>query len=208
MTQEISNEYSQEAVKKEGIKLGIYLGIISLVISIVSAYVLMGASNFKITSFITGGLGILVTIALSAYFSVSLRKSAGGFWTFSQALKGIFVMLAIAVIISSIGSSIFNLINPEPQQVVFDKTINMTIEAMESAGMDDDLIDKQVGDMEKARDDIRNFSVGQLLKALGISLILYFVFALILAAILKRERPMFLKVATPGDAAHPWQDNK
>ncbi|KGE13269.1 DUF4199 domain-containing protein [Sphingobacterium deserti] len=206
MSTELNNEFSAEVVRRDGIRLGIYLGVLSLVISIVSLYALINSSNFTITSMVTGGLGIALMIGFSAYFAVLLRKSAGGFWSFSEALKGIFTMLAIAVIISSIGTTVFNLINPEPQLIVFDKTINFTIETLESAGAEDDLIDKQVADLEKTRDDMRNFSIGQTLKALGVSLIMYFVFALILAAILKREKPAFLTVNQGGDDAHPWQD--
>ncbi|MFD1771015.1 DUF4199 domain-containing protein [Sphingobacterium suaedae] len=205
MNQDMHGAFPADEVKKEGIKFGIYLGIIALVVSIVSMYVLMNSGNFKMSSMITGGLTLVVMIALSAYFAVGLRKAAGGFWNFSQALKSIFTMLAIAVIISSIGGAVFNLVNPEPQQIIFDKTINMTIETMESIGADDDLIDKQVADLEKTRDELREFSIGQTLKGLGVSLIMYFVFALILAAILKRERPAFLQ-SNPGDSAHPWQD--
>ncbi|PRD47508.1 DUF4199 domain-containing protein [Sphingobacterium haloxyli] len=194
MNQDFNSPFPAEEVKKEGIKYGIYVGIISLVISIVSMYVLVNSADFKISSMVTGGISFLLMIALSAYFAVLLRRVAGGFWNFSQALKGIFVMLAIAVIISTVGGAVFNLINPEPQQIVFDKTINLTIETMESIGADDDLIDKQVADLEKQRDELREFSIGQNLKGLGIALIMYFVFALILAAILKRERPSFLPV--------------
>ncbi len=194
MNHDFNSTFPAEEVKKEGIKYGIYLGIIALVISIVSMYVLVNSSDFKISSIITGSVSFVLMIALSAYFAVLLRKVAGGFWNFSQALKGIFVMLAISVIISTVGGALFNLANPEPQQIVFDKTINLTIETMESIGADDDLIDKQVADLEKQRDELREFSIGQNLKGLGIALIMYFVFALILAAILKRERPGFLPI--------------
>ncbi|HLS94630.1 MAG TPA: DUF4199 domain-containing protein [Sphingobacterium sp.] len=207
MIQEPYGTFPAAEVKKEGVKFGIYLGIISLVISIVSMYVLMNSANFKTSSMVTGGLTLILMIALSAYFAVSLRKAAGGFWNFSQALKNIFIMLAIAVVISTVGGALFNLINPEPQQVIFDKTINMTIETMESVGADDDLIDKQVADLEETRDELRTFSVGQTLKGLGVSLIMYFVFALILAAILKRERPAFLNVSNTGNDATPVQED-
>ncbi|RZF62293.1 DUF4199 domain-containing protein [Sphingobacterium corticibacterium] len=194
MNHDFNSTFPTEEVKKEGIKYGIYLGVISLVISIVSMYVLVNSADFKISSMVTGGVSFVLIIALSAYFAVLLRRVAGGFWNFSQALKGIFVMLAITVIISTVGGALFNLANPEPQQIVFDKTINLTIETMESIGADDDLIDKQVADLEKQRDELREFSIGQNLKGLGVALIMYFIFALILAAILKRERPVFLPV--------------
>lgn len=206
MSTDLNNNFSAEAVRKDGIRLGLFLGVLSLVINIVSFYVLANSTNFKTASLATGGLGIVLIIGLSAYFAVVLRRSAGGFWTFSEALKGIFTMLAVAVILSTVGTTVFNLVKPELQQIIFDKTINFTIETMESVGADDDRIDKQVADLEKTRDDAQNFSIGQTLKGLGVSLIMYFVFALILAAILKREKPAFLSVPQSGDEAHPWQD--
>ena len=194
MDQDLNTTFPADEVKKEGIKYGVYLGIISLVISIVSMYMLVNSSNFKVSSMITGGVTLVLTIGLSVYFAVLLRKVAGGFWNFSQALKGIFVMLAISVVISVVGTSLFNAVNPEPQQIVFDKTINLAIETMEGLGADDDVIDKQVADLEQERDALREFSFGKSAQGLGVSLIMYFIFALILAAILKREKPVFLRV--------------
>ena len=194
MDQDLNTTFPADEVKKEGIKYGVYLGIISLVISIVSVYMLVNSSNFKISSMITGGVTLVLTIGLSVYFAALLRKVAGGFWNFSQALKGIFVMLAISVVISVVGTTLFNVVNPEPQQIVFDKTINLAIETMEGMGADDDVIDKQVADLEQERDALREFSFGKSVQGLGVSLIIYFIFARILAAILKREKPVFLRV--------------
>lgn len=199
MNQDLNSTFPTEEVKKEGIKYGIYLGIISLVISILSTYVLVNSSNFKTSSIATGAIALILVIALSAYFAVLIRKVAGGFWSFSEALKGIFIMLAISVIISTVGGALFNAVNPEPQQIVFDKTINNTIEMMEDMGVDDDLIDKQVADLEQKRDGLREFSFMQTLKGLGVALIMYFILALILAAILKRERPVFLSMPPQND---------
>lgn len=201
MNQDLNADFPSEEIKREGIKYGVYLGIISLVVSIVSLYVLSSSSNFKVASVTTGAIGFILMIALSSYFAVLLRRVAGGFWNFSQALKGIFTFLAISVIISNLGSAVFGLINPEPQQVIFDKTINFTIETMESVGADEDLIDKQVADLEKTRDELRNFSIGQTLKGLGVNLIMFFVLALIFAAVLKREKPAFLRVSTDENGA-------
>lgn len=199
MNQDLNSAFPTEEVKKEGIKYGVYLGVISLVINILSTYVLVNSTNFKTSSIATGAIALVLLIALSAYFAVLIRKVAGGFWGFSEALKGIFIMLAISVIISTVGGAVFNAVNPEPQQIVFDKTINNTIEMMEDMGADDDLIDKQVADLEQKRDSMREFSFMQTLKGLGVALIMYFILALILAAILKRERPVFLTVPQQND---------
>lgn len=199
--------FPAEQVKKEAIKLGVYLGLLSFAISTISMYVLMNANDFKVFSMVTGTLTLVVMIVLAGYFASVLRKAAGGFWTFSEALKNIFIMLAINVIITTVGGAVFNLVNPEPQQVVFDKTINMTIETLESVGIEDDVIDKQVAELEKTRDDLRVFSPGQTLKGMGVNLIIYFVFALILAAIFKREKPAFLRVNDEGEITGVEENN-
>ena len=201
--------FPEAEVRKDSIKYGVYIGIIVLVLSIVSVYMLINASSFQMASIISSGLFFVILIALAVYFASLLRKVAGGYWNFSQALKNIFLMLAISVLISQIGSAIFNAVNPEPQQIVFDKTINFTIETLESVGADDEMIDKQVAELEKAREELRAFSIGQTLKGIGITLIMYFVFSLILAAIFKREKPAFLNTVDQGDAnTQPWQEDK
>lgn len=199
MNQDLHSAFPTELVKKESIKYGIYLGVLSLIISIISTYILVNSSNFKTSSIATGAIALVIMIALSAYFGVLIRKVVGGFWNFSEALKGIFIMLAISVIISTVGGALFNAVNPEPQQIVFDRTINNTIEMMEEMGADDDLIDSQVADLEQKRDSMREFSFMQTLKGLAVALIMYFVLALILAAILKRERPVFLSMPPQND---------
>src|SRR5690606_12444930 len=83
---------------------------------------------------------------------------------------------------------------PESQQVIIDITFNKTIETMVGLGNDDVLIDSQIATIEHCRDAAKGFSVGQTLIGTGISLIMYFVFALILAAILKQGRPGFLNI--------------
>src|SRR5690606_21318153 len=105
MNHDFNSTFPVEEVKKEGVKYGVYLGVISLVISIISMYVLVNSSDFKISSMVTGGISCVLMIAVSAYLAVLLRRVAGGFWNCSQALKGIFIMLAITVIISTIGGA-------------------------------------------------------------------------------------------------------
>jgi len=193
MTNDTNTAFPDAEVRNEGVKYGIYLGVIMLAIGIVSAYLLMSATNFLKASLISGTLSIFVLIGLSAYFSRLLRSAGGGYWSFSQALKGIFAMLAIGALIVQVGTAAFNAIEPEPQRVVFDKAINSTIETLESAGADDEMIDKQVAELEKQRENLSTFSLGQTLKGLGVTLIMYFVFALVLAAVFKKERPVLYK---------------
>jgi len=193
MFEETNEPFPEKKVDKESQKYGAYLGVILLAIGIASVYLLVNLSNFLVVSILSGGVQFIVLMGLAAYFSLEMRKTAGGYWTFKQAFRGIFAMLAIVAVIVQLGTAAFNAIDPEPQQKVIEKTISSSIETFESLGMDDGAIDKQVADLEKRREDLSSFSISQTLYALGISLVMYAVLALILAAFFKKERPVLIK---------------
>jgi len=192
MFEETNEPFPEKKVGKEGQKYGAYLGVILLAMGIASTYLVMNASNFLVASLLSSGVHFIVLVGLAAYFSLEMRKIADGYWTFKQAFRGIFTMMVIVAAIVQIGTAAFNAIDPEPQQKVFDKSINATIEMLENAGTDDEAIDKQVAELEKQREGLDTFSLGQTLKGLGISLVMYAVFALILAAVFKKERPVLI----------------
>lgn len=192
-------------VKRKAVSLGLILGVVSFVLGVISLIIVKnGTGLFTVglsTFFVTyGGF-----IALSCYFSVLLRKSIGGYWDFSTALKNIFIMLAISGVLSTIASSAMNVVYPTLQEEAMDNMLNVTIEGLEAMGAPDEQIDATVESIEEQREMLGTLSIGQVIKGLAISLILYFVFALILAAIFKKERPVFIQ--PKGDEAHPWQDH-
>jgi len=192
MFEETNEPFPEKKVGKEGQKYGAYLGAILLALGIASTYLVMNASNFWLAGLVSTGVHFIVLVGLAAYFSLEMRKTAGGYWTFKQAFRGIFTMLAIVVVIVQLGTAAFNAIDPEPQQKVFDKSVNASIEMLENVGADDEMLDKQVTELEKQREDLGTFSLGQTLKGLGLSLVMYAVFALILAAFIKKERPVLI----------------
>jgi len=192
MFEETNEPFPEKEVGKEAQKYGAYLGVILLAIGIASTYLVMNVSNFWISILMSSGVHFIVLVGLAAYFSLEMRKTAGGYWTFKQAFRGIFAMLAVVVLIVQIGTVAFNAIDPEPQQKVIEKTINSSIETLESLGADDETIDKQVADLEKQREDLGTFSISRTVYGLGISLIMYAVFALILSAFFKKERPVLI----------------
>jgi len=191
MFEETNEPFPDKKVGKEGQKYGIYLGVILLAMGITSTYLVMNASNFVLAGIVSGVVYFIVLAGLAAYFSLEMRKAAGGYWTFRQAFRGIFIMLAVVVVIVQLGTTAFNAIDPEPQQKVFDQSVKSMIDNFENLGVDEEMIDKQVAEMEKKREEAGTFSVSNTMKTLGISLVMYAVFGLILAAIFKRKRPVF-----------------
>lgn len=200
----IENEKTVD-IKGKAISYGIILGVLSFILGIITQVIAKNATGLltlTLSSFLITYGGF---IALSCYLSILLRRAIGGYWDFSTALKNIFIMLAVAGILSTIGTSVMNVVYPRLQEEAINNVLNVTIESLEGYGAPDEQIDATVEEIEKQKEALGSLSIGQVVKGLAISLILYFVFALILAAIFKKERPVFTEPR--GDEAHPWQDN-
>lgn len=192
-------------IKGKALNYGLILGVISFVLGVIALFIVRNG-----TGLFTVGLGsTFVTyvgfIAFACYFSILLRRAIGGYWDFSTALKNIFIMLAVSGVLSTVASTTMSAVYPTLQEEAMDNMLNVTIEGLEALGAPDEQIDATVEGIEEQREALGTLSIGQVIKGLAISLIMYFVFALILAAIFKKERPMF--VQPKGDEAHPWQDN-
>ncbi|WP_312192367.1 DUF4199 domain-containing protein [Sphingobacterium sp.] len=175
--------------KKKSIIYGAVLGIISFSLGLAVLFVVKDLNSFWGVMSMSFIVSIGVYAIVSAIFAFSLRKSNGGYWNFSIALKSIFMMLALATVISTIGTQIYvNYINPALQEKVVTHTINVTIEYMEKNNIPDNIIDEKIAELEKQVDSIGKITVGQILKGLAITLMFQFVFALLLSALTKRER--------------------
>lgn len=201
------SEFATIDPKKKSISYGVILGVISLLVSIISLYILKSATSLFVSSAISIALNYVLFVVIACVFANSLRKYVGGYWDFSTALKNIYIMLAISAIISIIGTSLFNFAMPQVQEESINNTMNLTIESLEKMGTNDEQIDSMVAMLEETKEQAGTISFGQILKGLGVSLIAYFILALVLAAIFKREKPVFIKVES-SDNPHAWQDNK
>lgn len=184
----------ENQIKKEGASLGIYLGSIGAAVGILMLYWLVSSSSFIVTSF--GSILLyIVLLVVAVLFCVRLRKSIGGYWTFKQALTGIFVMLFIAWAISSAVGLLFEqFVEPGIQERLLMNVQNNTIVFMENQGVADDQIDKTTEQLDKAIEDAANMTWGQRLKSYAVMIIITFVMAMIFAAIFKRSKPVFAPV--------------
>jgi len=174
-------------IKQESIKNGFIMAAITIVIFLVMNYILPEMQG----SFVMLGLQLLIGLAVSIALCLDMRKKVGGYWTFSEALLHIFIMFMISAVVVylftlAFGKYIDTTYPERMKEMITAKTGDM----LKSLHMDDDKIAeamaKQSEDMEKQFNP--NFS--QIIVALGIQLVMYFIGALIFAAIFKKNKPV------------------
>jgi len=175
--------------KKESIKLGVILGIISLLLGIIVLFVTKSVQSFVLLTSLSFGVNTIVYMLIAFYFSYRLRASVGGKWNFSVALKSIFFMLLISTLISVFGTMLYvHVINPSLQEEVLRNTINVTIEFMENSGAPDDIIDARVANLEDHMETIGRIQFTDAFRGLTVSILVQFIFSLLLAAVTRNEK--------------------
>ena len=203
---------NEAQIKKSAILKGIVLGIISVVLSLISLYLSANATSIITATIVNLLVNYGLFLLAGILFIVQLRKAIGGYWSFSVALKHIYIMLAVAAVLGFAGTTLFNVVTPNLQMKAIENTQNLTIEMMEAANAPDEQIDESLALLDQQKEAISNLSFGQIIKGLAVSLVMYFVLALILAAIFKKEQPIFRRVSASeggsGDIAHPWKDGE
>lgn len=185
---------SEPEIRKQGALNGIPLGIILMVLSIFSFYFVTAiAGSFWMITLGPVIFSVVVPLVIAALYSGDLRKKIGGFWKFRQAVTGIFIMLAVAYVITYVGANLIfgKLIEPQMTEKTQNAIQNATIKYMESKDVSQEQIDKSLDQMQKQFDMQKNLSAGKIITAIAISLIMIFVLALIYAAIYKRDPPLY-----------------
>jgi hypothetical protein len=177
--------------RKSAVTNGIIWAIINIALFLVVFYVkpdLMG-------SFAWQAVQLLIGLGLAVYFCLDLRKKAGGYWTFKEALSNIFIMFLVPALIVFFFTIIFAKYL-EPDYAVRMQQImeNSTIKMYESMGMDQEKIDEAMEKNEVMFEKQLNPGFGDLLLGIGTIVIMYFIGALIFAAIFKKDPPLFTKV--------------
>ncbi|MHA4847229.1 DUF4199 domain-containing protein [Flavitalea antarctica] len=122
---------------------------------------------------------------LGAYKQRSLQ---GGYITFQEALKTVFIIFIISVVLDTLFSYLlFNVIDvPFMQAVIQDAAVRME-KFLVKMGTKQEDIDKAMAEF----DNPDNLSPGNILLGVLVSLIGWFIVALIIAAIVKKKKPEF-----------------
>jgi hypothetical protein len=173
---------------KLAINNGLFIGGISAVLNILIYYIypqMMGNTIYGIFM-------MFIAMGLYVFFTIDLRKKIGGFWSFKEALKGIFLMSFIAGLLSTFVNFVFyKFIEPGAfEQISGIITENLTV-TYEKLGMDQVTIDNTIEKVLESMKSQFNPSFVDLLKTLGIGVLIQFIMSLIFAAIFKKEQPIF-----------------
>ena len=184
-------------IKKKGLVKGLILGCIVVVVNILSFYYMTGTVESHPLLVLPGSfiLTIVIPLITIILFTLNIRKSIGGYWSFRQAVTAIFIMLFTTYIMLTIGRDILFVKLVEPNMVqkiggvmVESRMLKDRLDGMPQAQITQDLA------FEK-----KNFSVqadnGQwaIVESIPENILITFVLAVMLSAIFKKERPFLVE---------------
>jgi hypothetical protein len=180
-----------EKINNLSVNNGLVIAVIGIAIQLLTFYAapeMLGATWFGI---VTG----IIVLGVYILFTLDMRKKVGGYWTFKEALKGLFLMSIVANFTSTAFNYVFyKFIEPG----AYDKVVGYVSAGLtttyEKMGMSQDQIDKA---MESVVKNLKAQYLPEpldLLKTVGILILLGVVLSLIFAAIFKKNPPMFTTI--------------
>jgi len=170
--------------RNESIKYGVIAGLLLATLHI-GAWT-MGTSTYVSVIGIESFTPYMIIIFLIAGFHV--RKLNGGFLTFKEGMKFVFLAYVIVAIIEAINSYIlFTVLDKDLTARVLEITREKTLKMMQNFGASAEQIKEATDkiDAEKKETSFRNIFLGT-----GMNLIWYFVKSMVIAIILKKEQKL------------------
>ncbi|QXU42676.1 DUF4199 domain-containing protein [Pedobacter sp. D749] len=195
MEQQLLQEEKTPKVYEEIIKHGLILGIAMFILGIALLFLIQGADSFM-TMVIVYPLILLVVfpIVVSVFLCRNLRKSIGGYWTFKQALKSIFIVFFVGWLVSFGLNLVYTkVIDTTSTEKMQNHIKEKTLAFMKNQNVDDDKLNEESAKMDEQFAKQNEFTAKSVFKNITIGISIIFVFALIFAAIFKRERPIRLE---------------
>jgi len=164
---------------REGIKIGLINGVIALLLMYGSYFA--GLDTFVTEEFISKFIPYMMIILI--VYGFQLRKRNGGYLAFKDGLQYSFMSYVIVAIIVAVGTYIlFNLVDKNLTQKVYD----ISFMKYKNMGMKEEDLEKLMGKREDQKTGAATIFLGT-----GFGLILNFVASLIVAVIIRREKPSF-----------------
>jgi uncharacterized protein DUF4199 len=184
--------------RKSAAKSGLLLGLLLLIVSIASYYLIVSATANTMMIILSPIIfSILIPVVLVLIFCLNLRKRIGGYWTFRQAVSAIFVMFLVSYAVQVLGRDVVfaKLIEPDmvnKTQVAMLKATNVM---WQKSGASQATINQKRADVQKQFEDQKNITVFGIIQSYIISLMFLFVFAVVFAALFRRNPPEYLIAA-------------
>ncbi|TXC82055.1 DUF4199 domain-containing protein [Luteibaculum oceani] len=174
-------------ISQNTLKYGFIAALVNIVIAII--LYMLGPSSLGSGMFggiIFMGINLIVTIIVLSILGARIRKDEGGLITFKKMFINLLVMVAVMLVVGSLfGYLLYGVIDPEWME----QAKEMALENMYQ--YKDQMPEASFEDTIKRMEDGFDTSLGNTLKQLLGSFILWTIFSLILAAILKKKEPDF-----------------
>ena len=173
---------------------GLILGVALLAVSILSFYILTSdTGNAWLIVFSPIIFSVFIPIVIVLLFCFNLRKIIGGYWTFKQAVTGIFIMFILSYAVQVIGRDVVFARVVEPNMVAKTQTamLKATTTMLKKSGANQATIDQKRADIQTQLSEEKNITVGSIIQGYVITVIFLFVFAVIFGAILKKNPPEY-----------------
>ena len=163
------------------IKLGIITGLIYCILIFCQNQFFYGNPiQFALMKFIF----YLIILAFFVYTGILVKKESGGFITFKECLRAILVVIAIAELFYLVFSTIYvKWIDPS--------FIDKLKASWEAFFIEKNVPEDKINDTLRKFDEAGKITVWNLIKSYGFALIIDAFFAVIISAILKKNRPVF-----------------
>ncbi|RZL37828.1 MAG: DUF4199 domain-containing protein [Pedobacter sp.] len=151
MEKQIISNDAQPKVYEEIFKSGLILGLAMFVLGIALLFLMQTANSFW-TMVIIYPLVFLVVgpIVLSVFVLKNLRKNIGGYWTFKQALKSIFIVFLVGWLASfSLNLLYTKVIDPSATEKMQEHIKDTTLIFMKNQGTEQEKLDEEGKKMDE-----------------------------------------------------------
>jgi len=190
----MDNNLRKATIGKLGVRYGLLIGAISIVLSVVFRIIdpLMMFTNLWI-QLLNGIIGITLVVVLG----IEIRKAVGGYWSFGEAFRGLMTMSVFILILTILyGFILFKFIDPDMPTKINDASETVMSQRLAKMGMDQEKIDQTTKMFEngefkaKLLPTFKNEAT-----AFGFGLLFYVILNLIIAACIKKQRPVSIEDA-------------
>jgi len=168
----------------DAVKKGLILGAIHILIML-SLYAFLPS---KLTGFSYVFFILVLNFGYAIYSGIQWRNEVGGFLSFGEAFKYVFVLLFANGILGIIFSVIFMLVDPTYPEVMAESQMNTSLYWAQKFGAPEETID-QMKEQFDPEEMAKQFSLSAIPKSLGIAVILYAIGALIMAIFVRKNQP-------------------
>ncbi len=160
-------------------------GLLSAVISLL-VFIVLYLGGIKLFTSPVAYFAFLIPIVFAVLACVKEKKQSGGYLDFGKALKIAFGVFVISSLVTTAANYIvLNFVDPEFKQALQQYSLEMTENMMKKFGASQDQIDKAID--KAAKED--GFTIGKMMLGFAMYCILWFLFSLIIALIVRKKRP-------------------